>query len=483
MTETATVARPTLTLPKAGLVEACDHPELFGIDLTPRQRELLAEVEAGNLLHVWALGRRAGKTLLAALVGLHFCLLRPDLGAYVRRRERRYAVAVATNLRQARLFVAAARSIVEGSPLLSGLVESVTDDEIVFRNRTTLAAFPCTSRGGRGWAVCCLLMDEAAHMLDTDGNQAAEPVYRSLAPSVAQFGDAGRVLVASSPFGVDGFFHDVFGQAGQGELPGAVCAQASTMEARPGFATAALELERRRDPEGFRAEYLAEFVAAGGAFLDAGRVLDAVARKRELRPGEVVSPVGAVDLAFQGDSSALAIVGRDRKSPDRLRLVLAWSRSPSPGRPLSFGAVLDEIADTCIEHGVRDVFTDQFNAAASREHLQRRGLHATVVATTPQSKSAMFLDLKQRLYEGNVELYDHPDLLAELRRIESVTTPGAATVRIRRLGSSHGDLATALALACSRLRGLGQGMRTSSPVGYRIADFAPARTEYTPSWR
>ena len=132
------MARTIPTLPKAGLVAACDNPELFGVELTPRQRELLAEVEAGHLLHIWALGRRSGKTLLGAIIGLWYCLFRDDLAAHVRRRERRYSVAVATNLRQAGLFVQAARSLVEASPLLATLVESTSDDEIIFRNRTTL---------------------------------------------------------------------------------------------------------------------------------------------------------------------------------------------------------------------------------------------------------------------------------------------------------------------------------------------------------
>ena len=89
---------------------------------------------------------------MGVLIALHFCVLRPDMASYVRQREKRYAIAVATSLRQARIFVEQARSIVEGSPLLSGFVDSVTDDEIVFSNRSVLAAFPCTSRGVRGWS-------------------------------------------------------------------------------------------------------------------------------------------------------------------------------------------------------------------------------------------------------------------------------------------------------------------------------------------
>jgi hypothetical protein len=93
---------------------------------------------------------------MAALACLWDALLRPELEELVRPGETRYAVAVATNQAQARLIVSAARSVVERSPALSPLVEAMTDDEIRFSlpsgARTALRAFPCSSRGGRGWS-------------------------------------------------------------------------------------------------------------------------------------------------------------------------------------------------------------------------------------------------------------------------------------------------------------------------------------------
>jgi hypothetical protein len=46
-----------------------------------------------------------------------------------------------------------------------------------------------------------------------------------------------------------------------------------------------------------------------------------------------------------------------------------------------------------------------------------------------------------------LDLYEHVDLLAELRRLRTRYTAGTSSVVNPRVGGSHGDLAQALALA------------------------------------
>lgn len=365
------------------LISACDDPRLFGFALWPCQRDLLAEAERGPRLHVWALGRRSGKTTLAALLGLWDCLLRPELDGLVRQGERRYAVGVATNLRQARLFVRAALSVVERSPLLTDLVETLTEDEIRFANGTALSAFPCTSRGARGWPISTLVMDEAAHFLsDTEGPQVAERVFASLAPSTAQFGDAARIIVASTPFGSSGMFAELWQRAWSGELPDAAARRATTREVNPTISAAFLERERARDPEGFKGEYEAEFVGSGAAYLDPDRIADAVADRGELLPEQAGEWVAGLDPAFASDPFGLALVGRDRADPFRITLGLARAWKPMRRRAGSFeerraveDAVLAEVANVCLRYRAA-VVTDQFAAPAVVDYLRRRGLHA-----------------------------------------------------------------------------------------------------------
>ena len=314
-----------------GLVDACDDPRLFGVELYPKQRDRLAGLEAGPGLQVWALGRRAGKSLMCSLGGLHACLLRPELLERLRPGERGYAVAIATNLRQARLIVQAARSVIEHSPLLAEMVESVTEDVVYFTNGTAFAAFPCSSRGGRGWPIFFLAMDEAAHFLtETDGPAVADKVFEALAPSTATFGDLARIIVCSTPYGEDGFFASLYSKAASGELPDAVAAHASTAEMNPMVDESFLAREEARDPDAYRGEYLAEFLASGSAFLDLERV--SIADRGVLPKAACPSWVAGLDPAFSSDPFGLAIIGKDTSEhPPRLRLGFANAYLPLKG--------------------------------------------------------------------------------------------------------------------------------------------------------
>jgi hypothetical protein len=296
---------------REGLLDACDDGQLFNFPLWPRQRDLLAALERGLRIHVWALGRRSGKSTLAALVCLWDALLRPELDTMVRPGETRFAVAIATNHQQARLIVNAARSIVERSPLLAPLVDGATDDELRFLlpsgAKTAVRAFPCTSRGGRGWPVSTLVMDEAAHFVsETDGYQAAERVWGALTPSTAQFGPSARIILASTPFGTAGLFADQYARANAGEIADAEAQHATSQEVNPTLDADFLAREEARNPHNFRSEYLAEFAGSGDAFLDFSRIDD---QRAPIQPPMGASTwVAGLDPAFSSAARRQALM-------------------------------------------------------------------------------------------------------------------------------------------------------------------------------
>jgi hypothetical protein len=445
-----TVERPI------GILEACDDPQIFNVKLCPLQRVILAAIERGPRIATLALGRRSGKSFLMALVLLYFCVCRPDLARFTRPGERRYAVGIATNLRQARLLVSAARAVCENSRLLSSMVEEYTLDEIRFKNGTALTAFPCNSRGGRGWPIVCLCMDESAWFVsESTGYQAADEIWQALAPSTAQFADEGRIIVSSTPAGPSGFFYDLHTRATNGEIADAQAHHYTTAEVNPTITPEFLAAERARDPDGYLSEYEASFTSGGSGFIN----FDLFAppeREHDVLPGQLVQPiVCGVDAAFAGhDLHALCVTGRDPDEPRRL--VVAHLDAMLPRRAASFEEraevqreLLDHTIEVCKRYSAGAVI-DQFAAQQVKHAFAVHGVPCAMISMTAASKSAAYNEVRSRLYTGEVDLPNDPELLADLRRLRTRISAGGASVVTPRIRGNHGDRGQALAISVLR---------------------------------
>jgi hypothetical protein len=96
---------------------------------------------------------------------------------------------------------------------------------------------------------------------------------------------------------------------------------------------------------------------------------------------------------------------------------------------------------------------------------------------SPESKTAIFGELRARLY-GGLELYEHPALIGELRRLRAKFSAGRAAVLNPRIGRSHGDMVQALAVAVSELRRQpGRAGRSSATAGRRSTASVQMTTE------
>ena len=117
-----------------------------------------------------------------------------------------------------------------------------------------------------------------------------------------------------------------------------------------------------------------------------------------------------------------------------------------------FSPVMDDIIDECRRYRVRKVVTDQYSAAAVVDRLRKAGLAVEVNTMSAPSKTAIYVELRTRLYDGTLQLPDVPPLLAELQRLRTRFSAGSAAVTNPRVGGSHGDMAQALALAVFEAR-------------------------------
>ena len=123
--------------------------------------------------------------------------------------------------------------------------------------------------------------------------------------------------------------------------------------------------------------------------------------------------------------------------------------------------------------------TDQFSAQPVVDALRRRGVYVRSVPMTAVSKSETFAALRARVNDGSIELPDHPDLLAELRRLRTRYSAGHASVVSPRVSGSHGDLAQSVAIAVAEHDRYGRaGSTEGASVGFERSAIRPGRNPY-----
>ena len=385
------------------------------------------------------------------------------------------------------MLIRSAKLVVDQSPTLSRLLVSSTADELLFDlgngTRTGLRAFPCSSRGLRGYPISTAVMDESAFFVTTDeGNAAADQVFRSLQPATAQFGQAGRMLIVSSPMGSTGFFAERWQRADSGELAGWVggCVQISTAEMNPAIPADFLAQIEVDEPDTFGSEYLALF-EAGSSFLDLARFGPAEGLAVG-EPRDALAWTAALDPAVSSDAFGVALLGRSAEG--RLVVGPVLAIQPERKRGWTFerkrsaqDRMLAEVAELCGRYAAR-VYSDQHESVAVTTRLRELGLAASVVGMTRETKYRAFKELRDRLYDGSLELPEHPELFEELARVQSKIEEGSPFPKIilPRTSRGHADQAQALALATWMMRntrpagGVGRRPVTSRPLTAGLLD-------------
>lgn len=281
-------------------------------------------------------------------------------------------------------------------------------------------------------------------------------MFRALQPATAQFGSAGRMLIVSSPMGSTGFFAERWGRADGGDLAGWWAAQVSTAEMNPAVPADFLAQLEVDEPDTFGSEYLALF-EAGASFFDLGR-FGPVEGLAVGEPDDAVAWTAALDPAISSDAFGVALLGRTGAGGLVVGPVMAIQPERKRGwtferKRSATDRVLAQVAELCGRYGAR-VYTDQHESVAVTTRLRELRLTASVVGMTRETKYRAFKELRDRLYDGSLELPEHPTLFEELARVQSKIEEGSPFPKIilPRTSRGHADQAQAIALATYMMR-------------------------------
>jgi phage terminase large subunit-like protein len=428
-----------------------------GLELWPKQIELLRSLEGPERTHLWAIGRQASKTTLCAMTAVHNAAMRPDLDLVLPKRKVRYVLVIGPGLDQGKEFIEACESLIVDSPVLSAMAE-VAVTQITFNlpdgRRSRIRALPASAKTTRGMSASLAIYEEHAHFDQTSGPGSDERVYKAVRPSLRRFAGAAKVLSISTPSGQSGKFYQLFLDASTGVLPSAAAVKMPTWAVDPTYDQEQQDADRAElGEDGFAEEIEASFISGRGSFFDVSAIDFAEA---PAAPSELESPCCGVDVGLASDFFGVAVVGRSYSEPDvllvgaigaidpaevRVREARSESLEDAHARESSmFARAWAVAAPYSPTRGV----ADSHKGGPLRSYFGRLGCDVELVPPTATLQMQQFVALKARLEDGSLRCWAHPQLIQDLRRVR--TTDGGK-IYLPKFRGSHCDTVVALASA------------------------------------
>lgn len=325
----------------------------------------------------------------------------------------------------------------------------------------------CSSNALRGKNGIVVIMDEMAFFIDKANSRfSGAEVYKALTPSMTDFGEHGKVLCLSSPYGKFGRFYERYQESFE-EPEYTLMFKMYTAMANPRVPSDILRAAYRRNKTGFMCEY-------GGEFSD--RVTAWIESETEFRKNVSQRPMVTrgqretqyfigIDLGFKNDGTALAIV---HKEGSKIVLDYAdvwfggesdvWNVTDSiyhgctkyQNKPiLKMADIVEEIKDLSRWFGIKSGVFDQAGGWGFQELLTASGFKQIEMRHFSDTLNAEVYQLSKRLYgEQLLDLYDHPVLIPEMLSLEAEKkSKGKVIVEAPNREGAHDDISDAFVRA------------------------------------
>jgi len=356
-----------------------------------------------------------------------------------------------------------------------------TNDKVYIRSRRELDKYgedgrasivvksaACSARGVRGAGNLLAIMDEQAHFVDerTQSNKSDKAVYDALTPSIAQFGDDGKIINISSPLNKSGMLWDLYNQA-LGGAEQILMIQAPTWEINTTLSPSFLKGRYNQDPITYDCEFGGNFSDRVKAWLPEEYLRRVIIP--DLKPKTNGIPrtpyfVG-LDLGLKEDGTAIAISHIEAvEDPetgiftDKIELDLVEQRAA--GVPpyedfnvLDFDMITDWILDVCGRFHIYKGMLDQHNGALAAQHLAKKGLpqfdlvHHTRAFNSNLYQNFMMLCIDRRLRLFNVKpnAEEDDEIIDEILKLQvKQFSKNVISVEAPKIQGQHDDRADAI---------------------------------------
>ena len=365
-------------------------------------------------------GRRGGKSRIAALIALFLAVFR-DYQAYLAPGEVGTLPVIAQDRKGARTIMRYMTGLIHAVPMLRDMLASEpTKETIELRNRVVIEVMTASIPAVRNYTVVGAVCDEAAFWkTDEDAANPDVEILNALRPGMGTIPDA-LLICLSSPYARRGALWDAHREHFGHNDDETLVWQADTATMHPHAPDSRLgrliAKAYRDDESAASAEYGAAFRRDIESFVSREAV-DAVVipGRRELPPSAVVRYKSFTDPSGGSvDSFTMAIAHVERG-----KVVLDCVREARP--PFNPNEVVAEFCEVLRTYRITSVAGDRYGGLWPAERFKAHGIR---YEPSEKTKSELYAELLPMLNSQQVELLDDKRLIAQLCNLERRTARG-----------------------------------------------------------
>lgn len=404
-------------------------------------------------------GRRSGKsTRIAAPLAIE-ALLRSDVDGLLGPGETARVLCVAPRRDQVRTLLDSCSGLLDRLGVTHEKINAairVPGLRVVIETTTADGVAP------RGPTAVCAIIDEAALLPYVEGSEGYDrELIAAIRPALATTG--GRLIVASTPWGREGFHFERVETLLGAPTSRAVAFEAPTWTMNPAhFPSEAAARENEDDPRIFDREWRAvpgDLDSSAFSSTDLAACVDIGRRGSPPIRGTAYSL--GYDEGGRQAARALVITHREwRPTPDGSveYIVVDFLKRWQPGSGIAHDEVMSEVASIAKRYSNARIQRDLFAGDAVNAALSKLGARSEEVSMAPAAQAARFRYLQHLVETGRIRLVDDDQLLRELRGLrETLQQAGRVTFAKGSKRGEFDDLADALALSVEHAKTLPAG--------------------------
>jgi hypothetical protein len=386
-----------------------------------------------------AVGRRGGKSRIAALVAVYLAAFR-TYDDVLAPGEVGTLPVIAADRRQARVVLRYIEGFFDAVPMLRGMVTNRTKETLELSNRCTIEVHTASWRTIRGMTLIGAVGDEIAFWRSDDSANPDKEILNALRPGMATVPGA-LLLCISSPYARRGVLWEALKKHHGKDGDPVLAWQAPTQAMNPNVDPDVIADAYEEDEASASAEYGAEFRRDIETFIDLDLIKACVIPDRhDMPPAAGIRYRGFCDPAGgSGKDSFTLAIAHDETHDGKVITVVDAMREAKP--PFSPAAAIEGFAQLLLEYRITKVTGDRWGGEFPREHFRNHFVNYDVCENV---KSDLYRDLLPLLTSGQVELPDNPGLSRQLHGLERRTARGGRD-SIDHAPRAHDDIANAVA--------------------------------------